>query len=325
MFGVYCGHSDLEDETALKLMRRLGINWVRTAITCYPFVDSKKNFDERFIAFENMVRKVRANGFKLMLVTYLPAHIPRSFGKPGSKEYFENCEKLCFFLAEHFSVEIRRWVISNEMNLEMFRKPLTMDEAIQFLKSCGKGIKKGNPSAEICVNMAGFNETAFSMYKKLFQDENVVFDYVGADGYFGSWHPGGPSEWNLALERLYALTKKPILIQEFGYSSKGSVMTDEERSRGVYPCKLKKWWFKWMKGHTEEEQAEYLRQAMKIFVSKPYVAGAFYFSWRDQERCWQCGSSDCPVETGWGLVDTNGKPKLSYYAYQRIIQAFSRA
>lgn len=321
MFGVYCGLSDLANEHALKLMSELGAGWIRTALTHYPFMDPGRNrLNEEFLAFEHIIRKTRASGFRLMVVTYLPKHLPKSFGKPGSNEYFKNCKDLCAFLAGYFSAEIQHWVISNEMNLEMFRKPLTMDEALQYLKSCGEGIKEGNPSSEICVNMAGFDESAFAMFKKLFQDGPSIFDYAGADGYFGSWHPGGPSGWDSALERLYAVAKRPILIQEFGYSSKGSVMTDDERATGIYPCKLKKWWFKWKNGHTEEEQAEYLKKAVEVFLSKRYVAGAFYFCWKDQERCWQCGSPNCPVETGWGLVDTKGRPKPSYYAYQQIIK-----
>jgi len=101
-------------------------------------------------------------------------------------------------------------------------------------------------------------------------------------------------------------------------------MTEDERSTGVYPCKLKKWWYKWKDGHSEKEQAEYIVEAMNVFLSKQYVIGAFYFMWSDRERCWQCGLPNCPIETGWGLTDTKGNPKPSYYAYQSVIQSFKQ-
>ena len=323
IFGVSCGQKDLKKEETLKLLRRLGAEWIRTQIAAYPFKNSeKRRITEGFYNFKNMIKKIRQKGFKIMLITFLPKDIPGSFDRPRSNEYFNNCENLCSFIAKQFSSDIQYWQIANEMNLKIFRSPLTIDEAIEFLKACGKGIKKGNSSAKIGVNMADLDKTALYMYKRLYKDGEEIFDYAGIDGYFGSWQPGGPSSWNPALENLYKLISKPIIIQEFGYPSKGSVMTDEERSTGIYPCKLKKWWFKWKEGHTEREQAEYLTAALKIFLSKPYVIGAFYFCWSDREKCWQCGSSDCPVETGWGLVDINGKPKESYYAYQKVISSF---
>ncbi|MBR6361096.1 MAG: hypothetical protein IKS04_04810, partial [Clostridia bacterium] len=30
--------------------------------------------------------------------------------------------------------------------------------------------------------------------------------------------------------------------------------------------------------------------------------------------CYVCGQEECPVETGWGLIDGKGKPKPAYYA-----------
>ncbi len=46
------------------------------------------------------------------------------------------------------------------------------------------------------------------------------------------------------------------------------------------------------------------------------MLGQLYFRWADQPTCWQCGKPDCPAETAWGLVDLEGRPKPSYYAYK---------
>jgi hypothetical protein len=32
--------------------------------------------------------------------------------------------------------------------------------------------------------------------------------------------------------------------------------------------------------------------------------------------CYVCGQADCPTETRWGLVDSNGDPKPAFYAVQ---------
>jgi hypothetical protein len=48
--------------------------------------------------------------------------------------------------------------------------------------------------------------------------------------------------------------------------------------------------------------------------------GVFFYRWEDQERCWACGSPDCPMETRWGLVDLEGKPKPAYHAFKEGVE-----
>ena len=51
-------------------------------------------------------------------------------------------------------------------------------------------------------------------------------------------------------------------------------------------------------------------------MAKDYCVGAVIYCWGDSESCYVCGQEECPVETGWGLVDNDGKPKPAYYAVQ---------
>lgn len=66
--------------------------------------------------------------------------------------------------------------------------------------------------------------------------------------------------------------------------------------------------------HTPEGQAKCLADSIKRFDNLDFVCGAFVYCYSDSSSCYICGQSDCPVETGWGLVDGNGDPKPSYYA-----------
>ena len=52
-------------------------------------------------------------------------------------------------------------------------------------------------------------------------------------------------------------------------------------------------------------------------MAMDYVCGAVIYCWGDSDACYVCGQADCPVETGWGLVDLNGNPKPAYYAVQK--------
>ena len=39
--------------------------------------------------------------------------------------------------------------------------------------------------------------------------------------------------------------------------------------------------------------------------------------WNDSAQCYICGQADCPVETGWGIIDGEGQAKPSYYTVQK--------
>jgi hypothetical protein len=139
------------------------------------------------------------------------------------------------------------------------------------------------------------------------------------DSYPGTWRKGGPESWDEYLDDFHALVNKPVIIQEFGYSSAGEIMNEEEIQSGIYPCKAKKWRFHWRGGHTPEIQAQFIEESFKSFARKPFLLGATYYRWQDQEECWQCGRSDCPIETAWGLVDRGGKLKPSYHALKSSV------
>ena len=72
--------------------------------------------------------------------------------------------------------------------------------------------------------------------------------------------------------------------------------------------------------------ARLVREAFDAFVSqKDALLGVFFYRWEDQERCWQCGSPDCPIETAWGLVDIEGNPKPAYGAFARGVASLTAA
>ena len=51
-----------------------------------------------------------------------------------------------------------------------------------------------------------------------------------------------------------------------------------------------------------------------------HLAGAVIFCWRDSPTCFNCGASDCPCETAWGITRCDGTRKP---AYDAIREAFS--
>ncbi|HHU84619.1 MAG TPA: hypothetical protein GXZ23_05570 [Clostridiales bacterium] len=66
--------------------------------------------------------------------------------------------------------------------------------------------------------------------------------------------------------------------------------------------------------HTPEGQAKFYRDIIKRLASLDFMCGLIVYCWRDDERCYVCGQSDCPTETRWGLVTCDENEKPSYFA-----------
>jgi hypothetical protein len=224
--------------------------------------------------------------------------------------------------------------VANEVDIWIFRDTLTIEQSAEFLKAGLRGMRDAGKDLKIGVNITLFpskpgevdgntdkHEGVF-IAKSIYHDPSLEVDYVGFDSYPGTWREGGVESWNEYLDAFYALTKKPIIIQEFGYSSAGDLMTAEEAASGVYPCEIKKWKFAWKGAHTPEVQADFITESYKIFAQKPFVIGATYFSWKDANTCWQCGAPDCPAETAWGLVDRANNLKPSYHSLKASLETY---
>ncbi len=70
--------------------------------------------------------------------------------------------------------------------------------------------------------------------------------------------------------------------------------------------------------HTYEGQAKFYTDIFDRFYKKPFMAGAFVYSYSDASACHICGETDCPTETKWGLTERDGTPKPSYYAVKDV-------
>jgi hypothetical protein len=78
----------------------------------------------------------------------------------------------------------------------------------------------------------------------------------------------------------------------------------------------------WRTAHSPEEQAAYFRVTLKIFGTYPNVAGCFIYDWSDDAVCTHCGRKGCPAECGWGIVDSQDKPKPAYYVVKSMAHEY---
>lgn len=329
------------------LLKEAGIGWVRQG---FPVPFEGKIGGRTTDAFHKAKARAEdwnARGMKIMGVTPGPgvmtwkpdeqgkmrgvwnSRYPEWMGELGSEELCQNYQAICGFLADQLHGVVEMWQIANELNITQFAGSLTPDQASQLALSSAYGLKASDSSLFVGTNMAGLNQAAHQMLKNLHADPDGPINYCGIDCYFGTWSPGGPENWAGVIDELYDISGVKVLVNEWGYSSAGEVMTEDEKELQnklrIPNCQLKKWRHAWSGGHTPEIQAQFVKRAYEIFRERrEKLLGAFFYRWEDQEKCWQCGEPDCPAETAWGLVDIQGNPKPAFHAFKEGVSLISQ-
>lgn len=323
------------DPNDAPMMKEAGIEWVRLGSTV-PFAGGPGSaVSDRYKRHREQLQEWADRGMKILCVTPGPGsklwepdqngklqlvwhrRLPEWFGKLGGEQCLTAYEETCAWLGEDLIGVVQAWQIGNELDWHQFAGPMNLREACDFIIVGTRGLKAAN-AAYLCGHNPTGGTKSYFFYGRLFADG--LMDYCGIDRYYGSWQPGGPEDWGPMLDELEELTQAPVIINEWGFSSAGGVMTDQDRRKGEITCSCHRWPHTWGPGHTPEGQAEFIRQAFDQFVEHRHqLMGQFYFRWADQATCWQCGKPDCPAETAWGLVDTNGNPKPSYHALKEGI------
>jgi len=328
MIGITPAHNDPD----FALMREMGVKWVREGYP-FPFSDEKGTLSKAFLNADKKIEKFKSEGFEILCsftgpgsVRYVPSEektvysraVPEYLGDPSEEKYHRYLFEAAEFLGDHTKNKITWWQIANEPDIEIFYGPLTEKENINFLLSAANGILKGNKNAQCGINLGYINDYARMLMREIYAVSDSPFAYLGIDGYMGSWQHGGPHSWTPYINETAKLSGKPIIINEWGFSSLqwGEKYSDIGRKNHYNQdvCREKYWQITWGRGHTPEEQARYIEECLPVFANHPDVIGNFFFRWSDTNQCWQCGEADCPAECAWGCVDPMQKPKPAYHA-----------
>jgi hypothetical protein len=343
MIGVSC----LQSNPNYDLMHAAGIDWQRSIIV-FPFEDkAMKRPSDRFKRSIEAIHMWRDNGFEVMGLS--PAYgmnymsqetgslvfrryLPDWLGSVNQESFYEIMEQAMAYVGDALRDLVEYYQIANELDITRFRGDMSIEQANRFMYVSARGLKQTHPEARVGINPSSLaHEATQYFYRHLYNaDSDVTFDYAGIDSYFGSHHPGVPEDWRNTIDELHSLTGKPVVIQEWGYSSIGEHLTEgwpEDTNEGYTPsgenwiCHRGAWKYAWKGAHTPEIQAEYYDIVMKIFAEDERVIGCFQYDWQDDARCF-CGRELCPHECGWGMIDSEGRRKPAYYAFQKAVREY---
>lgn len=317
-------------EKRYDMVRELGVEWIRLNIP-FPWNDRiGGTVSEQWKHIKAEFKEAVESGLHVMPSTPTILGFPRELcGEYGSREFYDNVRRTSAFMCEELGeLAHSLWQCMNELDIPTFSGDVPLDICAECCRQTALGINDINPNAVCGTNFASWREESRHVGEILFSGDHP-FGYIGNDQYYGSWQPGTIEDWNDTLDDMWNTFGLPILINEWGYSSRSHTWNAEklksvraEKMPANYVCQNKAWAFELEGGHNEEIQAEYFRRGLEIFAAHPHVLGNFMFCFSDAVRCWQCGEENCPAECYWGLVDVNCKPKPAFYAAKEAIRKY---
>ncbi len=206
-------------------VRNANIEWIRTDVP-FPF-DKNGNVRKEYLERKEIFKIVKNNGLKIMAMTAIPSHCIDLEIDPRTKEGKDIICKAASFTVEDLQGLIDGIQVANEIGMPRFTVPLNMNEGIEFIGMQLEAMYNYRGDIIIGYNSAGPQADLHAGLKPY----HKFCDYVGLDMYLGCFFklPGFMFLFDVMARYLWAFTKKPILMQEFGYISNGKPKTKAEK------------------------------------------------------------------------------------------------
>ncbi len=350
------------------LIKEGNIEWFRDDIP-FPY-DENGKISKSYKNWKKEAQKYVDNGIRIFGITPYPDDYIAYGLDPRDPASREGIQDIARFYMEDLRGIVGAFQVTNEMGIDRFTLPLTLDEAAEFIGMQLEAMYPIRDDIIIGYNLGGLSilELPFKMMKY-----HKYCDYVGLDMYLGCFENvlKNANQYITILNFVRRVTNKPIILCEFGYIGYGEPKTTKEKNailqsygfqsekdatqnidkfidklpeemkeeiiedysdrtpeeradlifNGEYSnhlyCELAEGVGLYGFEHTPEGQAKFFEYIIPKIMEVDYVIGMFVYCWSDSDSCYVCGQADCPVETGWGLVDGKGNPKPSYFAVKK--------
>lgn len=213
-------------EPQYDLLKGANIGWIRDDI---PFAfNSDGSLSQSYINWRAETKAYADNGLKVMAITPYPEDFieygldPRD---PANKEAIQDIAR--FYLNDLKDI-VGAFQITNEMGIDRFTLPLTLEEAADFIGMQLEAMYPDRGDIIIGYNLGGL---AILQLPGLMKEYHKYCDYVGLDMYLGCFEPvlKNPNQYITILNFVRRITGKPIIMCEFGYIGLGEQKTKEEK------------------------------------------------------------------------------------------------
>ena len=208
------------EKMELGLIKDAGMGWVRTGMSLPPEDGGAWDVIERCERYREM-------GLRVMAITpSVGAYLERGID-PRTPEGEAKVRALAREIITRLRGRVSGIQIANEIGIPRFGHPLTMDQAVRFL---GMQAEEMAPlKGEVVVGYNSVGPQVDQHYKM--RPWFPCLDYVGMDMYIGCFFPVFTQLglFELLLKYLWAFTRKPVMLMEFGYLSEGAPKSRAEK------------------------------------------------------------------------------------------------
>ncbi|MBP3938846.1 MAG: hypothetical protein IK955_05505 [Clostridia bacterium] len=213
-------------EPDYELLQEGNIEWFRDDIP-FPF-DKKGRPSKSYINWKKEIKGYVENGIKIFGITPYPEDYIQYGLDPRDPANREAIQDIARFYIEDLKGLVGAFQVTNEMGIDRFTLPLTLDEAADFIGMQLEAMYPVRGDVLIGYNLGGLSVATlpFKMMKY-----HQYCDYVGVDMYLGCFEPvlKTPDQFKTILNFVRKVTGKPIILCEFGYIGLGEPKSDEEK------------------------------------------------------------------------------------------------
>ena len=213
-------------EPQYDLLNEANIGWIRDDI---PFAfNNDGTLSQSYINWKAEMQTYADNGIKVMAITPYPEDFIDYGLDPRVPENKEAIQDIARFYLEDLKDIAGAFQITNEMGIDRFTLPLTLEEAAYFIGIQLEAMYPDRGDILIGYNLGGL---AILQLPGLMKDYHKYCDYVGLDMYLGCFEPvlKNPNQYITILNFVRRVTGKPIIMCEFGYIGLGEPKTKQEK------------------------------------------------------------------------------------------------
>lgn len=213
-------------EPHYELLNEGNIEWFRDDI---PFPYNKDgSLSQSYISWKEESKEFAENGIRIFGITPYPEDYIEYGLDPRLPESREAIQDIARFYMEDLRGIVGAFQITNEMGIDRFTYPLTMEEAYEFV---GMQLEAMYPIRDDVI--IGYNLAALSILDMPIKMSKYhqYCDYVGVDLYLGCFENilKNADQYITVLNYVSKITRKPVILCEFGYIGLGEPKSEEEK------------------------------------------------------------------------------------------------
>ena len=208
------------------LLKEANIGWYRGDIP-FPYNEDGE-LSESYLIWKDEAKEYADNGIRIFAITPYPEDYIAYGLDPRDPESREGIQDIARFYMEDLRGIVGAFQITNEMGIDRFTYPLTMEEAYDFI---GMQLEAMYPIRDDVL--IGYNLAALSIVDMpiKMRPYHQYCDYVGVDLYLGCFENllKNADQYITVLNYVRKVTGKPIILCEFGYIGLGEPKSEEEK------------------------------------------------------------------------------------------------